>query len=77
MRVVIFHDYSRAIGGGEKTVLTLARALDADVVTTDINREAVEKIGFRDINFISLGETKKMPPLKQLSASIKFGVRKK
>jgi len=73
MRVVIFHDYFGAIGGGEKTVLTLARAMNADVVTTDINREAIEKMGFGDINLISLGETIKIPPLKQISASIKFG----
>jgi len=72
MRVVIFHDYFGAIGGGEKTVLTLARALGADVVTTDINREAIEKMGFGDVNFISLGETLKIPPLKQISASIRF-----
>ena len=72
MNVVIFHDYFGAIGGGEKTVLTLARALDADVVTTDINRDAIEKMGFGDVNFISLGETIKTPPLKQISASVKF-----
>jgi glycosyltransferase involved in cell wall biosynthesis len=73
MRVVIFHDYFGAIGGGEKTVLTLARALAADVVTSDINREAIEKMGFGDVNLISLGETIKIPPLKQISASIRFG----
>lgn len=72
MRIVIFHDYFGAIGGGEKTVLTLARALNADVVTTDINSEAIEKMGFGDINIISLGETIKLPPLKQISASIRF-----
>ena len=72
MRVVIFHDYFGMIGGGEKTVLTLAKALDADVVTTDINKEKVEKMGFKDVNFISLGETVKIPPLKQISASFKF-----
>jgi len=72
MRVVIFHDYFGAIGGGEKTMLTLARALGADVVTTDINRDAIEKMGFGDVNLISLGETIKKPPLKQISASIRF-----
>ena len=72
MRVVIFHDYFGAIGGGEKTVLTLARALNADVVTTDINWDTIEKMGFMDVKFISLGETVKIPPLKQISASVKF-----
>ena len=72
MRIAIFHDYFGMIGGGEKTVLTLAQALDADVVTTDINREKVEKMGFKDVNIISLGETVKIPPLKQISASFMF-----
>ena len=72
MNVVIFHDYFGMIGGGEKTVLTLAQALDADVVTTDINKEKVEKMGFKEVNIISLGETVKIPPLKQISASFKF-----
>lgn len=77
MRIVIFHDYFGAIGGGEKTVLTLARALGADVVTTDINRDVIEKMGFGDVDITSLGETIKKPPLKQISAPIRFGVRKK
>ena len=72
MRVAIFHDYFGMIGGGEKTALTLAKALDADVVTTDINKEKVAKMGFKDVNIISLGETVKIPPLKQISASFKF-----
>jgi glycosyltransferase involved in cell wall biosynthesis len=74
MKVAIFHDYIGAIGGGEKLVLTLARELNADVITTDLDKDSVRKMGFDDINIISLGDTVKLPPMKQISASIKFAL---
>ncbi len=66
MRLAIFHDYIGAIGGGEKLVLTLARGLGADVITTDVDADSVRKMGFEDVKIISPGETVKMPPLKQI-----------
>ncbi|KXS43600.1 MAG: mannosyltransferase [Methanolobus sp. T82-4] len=69
MRTAIFHDYFGAIGGGEKVVIQLARILDADIITTDI--DAVNKID-SGIKVISLGKTMKIPPLKQISATYKF-----
>lgn len=74
MKIAIFHDYIGAIGGGEKLVLTLARGLGADVITTDVDEDSVKKMGFEDANIISLGETVKLPPLKQISASLKFAM---
>ncbi len=72
MKIAIFHDYIDTIGGGEKLVLTLARELNADVITTDINKDSIKKMEFDDVDIISLGKTVKLPPLKQISASIKF-----
>jgi len=74
MKIAIFHDYIGAIGGGEKLGLTLARGLGADVITTDVDADSVRKIGFEDVNIMSLGGTVKMPPLKQISASFKFAM---
>jgi glycosyltransferase involved in cell wall biosynthesis len=74
MKIAIFHDYIGSIGGGEKLVLTLARGLNADVITTDVDENSVRKMGFEDVNIISLGETIKLPPLKQISASFKFAI---
>jgi glycosyltransferase involved in cell wall biosynthesis len=74
MRIAIFHDYIGTIGGGEKLVLTLARALNADIITTDIDKDSIKKMEFEDITIISLGNTIKFPPLKQISASIKFAL---
>ncbi|MBC7085539.1 MAG: glycosyltransferase [Methanomethylovorans sp.] len=72
MKVAIFHDYFGAIGGGEKLVLTLAKGLGADVITTDVDMDSINKMGYEEVNIVSLGETLKAPPLKQIHASFKF-----
>lgn len=72
MKIAIFHDYFGAIGGGEKLVLMLAKYFNADVITTDLNIESIKKMGYSDTHIISLGNTSKVPPLKQISASLLF-----
>jgi len=74
MRIAIFHDYIQAIGGAEKVVLTLARELGADIITTDFDINAVKKLGFEDVKIITLGDTIKIAPLKQISACLKFAL---
>jgi glycosyltransferase involved in cell wall biosynthesis len=69
VRIAIFHDYFGAIGGGERVVISMAKILDADIITTDT--DAVRKID-PSVRIISLGKTIKFPPLKQISASLKF-----
>ncbi|HWQ20183.1 MAG TPA: glycosyltransferase [Methanotrichaceae archaeon] len=72
MKAAIFLDYIGAIGGGERVALMLARALNADLITTDVSREALGHLGYGDVNVISLGNTIKYPPLKQITASLMF-----
>ena len=55
MRVAIFHDYFSFIGGGEKLVLALARHLNADIITTNVDRDLISRMGFDDVRIISLG----------------------
>jgi len=69
LRIAIFHDYFGAIGGGERVVVEMAKILDADIITTDT--DAVRKID-PSVRVISLGRTIKIPPLKQISASLRF-----
>ncbi len=69
MRIGIFHDYFGAIGGGEKTVLSLAHILNADIITTDTD---VFTILNPQVPVISLGKTIKKSPFKQISTSILF-----
>ncbi len=69
MKKTIFHDYFGAIGGGEKVAITLAKLLNADIITTDM--DAVDKLD-TEVNVRSLGHTPKIPSLKQISATKKF-----
>jgi glycosyltransferase involved in cell wall biosynthesis len=69
VRIAIFHDYFGAIGGGERVVVAMAKILDADIITTDT--DAVRTID-PSVRVISLGKTIHFPPLKQISASLRF-----
>ena len=72
MKVAIFLDYIGTIGGGERVALMLARALKGDIITTDVSAESIRRLGYADVNVISLGSTIKFPPIKQISASLMF-----
>jgi glycosyltransferase involved in cell wall biosynthesis len=72
MKIAIFHDVLENIGGGEKLVLTLARGLGADVISANADKAVLAKMGFSDVNVISLGNTIKIPPLKQMQLSWLF-----
>ena len=52
----------------------MPRELGADVITTDFDINAVKRLGFEDVKIISLGNTIKIPPLKQISACLKFAL---
>jgi glycosyltransferase involved in cell wall biosynthesis len=69
VKIAIFHDYFGAIGGGEKVVIELAKILDADLITTDI--DAIKEIA-PNVCVKSLGKTIKYPGFKQISALLKF-----
>jgi glycosyltransferase involved in cell wall biosynthesis len=69
VKIAIFHDYFGAVGGGERVVTTLADIFHADIVTTDV--DALKKLQFEG-NVIQLGDTFKLPPIKQFSAQKKF-----
>ena len=72
MKIGIFHDYFDSIGGAEKLVLTLARELGADVITTDVNEDCVRQMEFEDVNVIKIGNSIKRPIFRQISTSIRF-----
>jgi len=72
VRIAIFHDYFGAIGGGERLVLILARELNADIITTDVDRKSIHQLGFDDITIHSLGKNIHIAPFKQIHASFRF-----
>ncbi|MDI6916161.1 MAG: glycosyltransferase [Thermoplasmatales archaeon] len=71
-KIAIFHDYFTAIGGGEKLMLTLAKGIKADVISTDIDKERIRKAGFDDVNVIEIGKNPPIPGLKQVYTTSKF-----
>jgi len=69
MRTAVFHDYFSAIGGGEKTVVAMAKALNADIITTDTT--CFPKMEW-DGPVRNIGSIIELPLIKQTSASIRF-----
>lgn len=74
MKIAIFHNYLDNIGGAEIVALTLARAFNADVYTTNIDIEYITKMGFEDVlpRIKSLGTIPKKAPFKHQFAFWKF-----
>jgi glycosyltransferase involved in cell wall biosynthesis len=72
MKIAIFHNYMDNIGGAEIVGLTLARELNADMYTTNIDFEKIKKMGFSGINIKSIGRIPINAPFKQQFAYQKF-----
>lgn len=72
MKIAVFHNYMDNIGGAEKVGLILARELKADIYTTNIDQEKIKKMGFSNINLISIGKVPLNAPLRQQLALYKF-----
>jgi glycosyltransferase involved in cell wall biosynthesis len=74
MKTAIFHQALDNIGGAEIVTLTLARGLEADIYTTNINREKIIAFGFEDIlpRLRSIGQIPVKAPFRQQLALRKF-----
>lgn len=72
MKIAIFHNYLDNIGGAEIVTLTLARELNAEVYTTNVDKEKIKKMGFSDVKIISIGKIPLNPPFRQQFALSKF-----
>jgi len=75
-RIAIFHNYMDNVGGAEIVGLTLARELGADFYSTNIDREKIAKMGFSDINVISIGNIPINAPYRQQQALCLFRLLK-
>lgn len=66
-KIAIFHNYLDNIGGAEMVGLTLARELNADVYTTNIDKEKIIRMGFKDVlpRIFSIGKVPINAPFKQ------------
>jgi len=74
MKIAVFHNYLDNIGGAEIVGLTLAREVNADIYTTNIDKEKIIKMGFEDIipRIFSIGKIPINAPFKQQFALWKF-----
>lgn len=55
MKIAIFHSFLDNIGGAEMVTLTLAKELNADIYTTNIDRDKIAKMGFENLPIYSIG----------------------
>jgi hypothetical protein len=72
MKIAVFHNFMDNIGGAEIVSLVLARELKADLYTTNIDNEKIKKMGFPDVNVISIGKVPINAPFKHQLAFWKF-----
>lgn len=74
MKIAVFHNYLDNIGGAEIVGLVLAKELNADIYTTNIDSEKIIKMGFSDLlpNIYSIGKVPLNAPLRQQMALRKF-----
>jgi len=71
-KIAIFDNFLDNIGGAEIVTLTLARELDADIYTTNINWEKIKKMGFSDIKLKSIGKVLINAPFRHQLALWRF-----
>lgn len=76
MTLAVLYDFLETIGGGERVALTLAKHLDADLITTNVDPTLAARAGFAGVNVIDLGRLRGTPPFKQLDATRKFSQAK-
>lgn len=76
MKIAILHDSFDEIGGAEITLLIMARALNAPIFTTNINREILSKLNYEDIQIISIGKVLNIKIIKPLLIKWKFFIYK-
>ncbi len=72
MKIAIFHNFMDNIGGAEIVGLTLARELNADLYSTNIDEEKIKKMGFSDIKLRSIGKIPVNAPFRQQAALWRF-----
>lgn len=74
MKIAIFHNFIDNIGGAEIVSLTLARELNADIYTTNIDPAKIGCMGFEDVlpRIFSIGKVPIRPPWRQQIALGRF-----
>jgi glycosyltransferase involved in cell wall biosynthesis len=72
VKLAVFHDFLRTMGGGERVALVLARHFRADLIATDCDPQLPTRAGYDGVRVLDLGALHRRPPFKQLEAARKF-----
>ncbi len=72
MKIAILYNFMDNIGGAEITMLILARELNADIYTTNIDFKKIKEMGFNIDTIHSIGKVPLIAPLKQELTYWKF-----
>ena len=72
MKVGIVHDWMTTLGGGEKVVLTLARAFGAEIVTTEVDPKVLRDAGFEGVRVRPIADLPRTQPWRILAATRAF-----
>jgi glycosyltransferase involved in cell wall biosynthesis len=72
LRTAVFHNFLDNIGGAEMVGLVLAKDMNAQIFTTNINREKILKMGFTDVEVRSIGRVPLNAPFRQQMALSRF-----
>jgi len=73
-KIAIFHNSLDNIGGAEIVDLILAREINADIYTTNINKKMIKKMGYKEVlpRIFSIGKVPLNAPLRQELINWKF-----
>ncbi|MFH1427965.1 MAG: glycosyltransferase [Patescibacteria group bacterium] len=72
MKIAVFHNFLDNMGGAEFVSLVMARELNADIYTTNIDEDKIGKMGFGVDNIYSIGNVPLNAPFRQELAYWKF-----
>lgn len=74
MRIAVFHNFLDNIGGAEVVCLTLARELNADIYTTNVDAGKIRLMGFGDVlpRIRSIGKVPINAPWRQQLVLARF-----
>jgi len=65
MRIAVLHDHMSFIGGGERVVLTLSSAFDADLYVTDLDPSLPARAGMPAVRVTEIARVPQKAPMRQ------------
>ena len=71
-KIALFSNFLDNIGGAENLTLILARELDADIYTTNVDQDKIARMGFEGLKIKSIGKVPLNAPFRQQATLARF-----